>query len=88
MKSLVAIVFIAFAAVVFTNPAVSSSLLDVFKPTVAISVTVWNEDQMEKEDIYHESDDLLVDSDEYIIYLNQTSPVCDTVYIIHYLPLH
>ena len=39
--------------------------------------------QVATTDDYHESDDLCYRSNTYIIYLNQTSPKLDTMYIYH-----
>ena len=50
---------------------------------IIIQQNVWSEDQMYDLDGYHESDDLLVNTHEYVVYLNQTSPTRDTVYIYH-----
>ena len=49
---------------------------------VFITTKVKNETQRWDSYDYHESDDLLLSTDEYEIYLNQTSPVRDTIYLL------
>ena len=50
---------------------------------VVLQQNVWSEDQMYEIDVYHESDDILMRDDNYVFYLNQTSPIRDTIYIYH-----
>lgn len=57
------------------------------RTTVVMTYDVFQEEELYEIDIYHESDDLLTDNSEYIIYLNQTSVISDTVYVYHMINL-
>jgi len=71
------IIFLAFSV----SKADSGLEIDLNSPIV-IKTTVKTDEQRWNLYDYHESDDLLVRTDEYEIYLNQTSPIRDTIYLL------
>ena len=54
-----------------------------YAQTTIITQTSLTLSEMYDKEIYHESDDICFRSPDYVIYLNQTSPVSDTIYVYH-----
>ena len=82
---------LAVVAITTNTPITSTNdLMNVYgdHETVVLSREVINSPDIRWEiEEYHESDSWLgvSNDDTYIVYLNRTSPICDTVYVYHFL---